>query len=73
MTLPNYFLADLPPEADILTMFVHVPGRKLLVAATSGHGFITSEDDALAHRRSTCRRSAFCAWSRFSASSNTTD
>src|SRR6266702_2243148 len=28
---------DLPPEADIVTMFAHVPGRKLLVAATSGH------------------------------------
>jgi topoisomerase-4 subunit A len=39
---------DLPPEADIVTMFVHVPGRKLLVAATSGHGFITAEDDAVA-------------------------
>jgi topoisomerase-4 subunit A len=39
---------DLPPEADIVTMFAHVPGRKLLVAATSGHGFITSEDDAVA-------------------------
>ena len=39
---------DLPPEADIVTMFVHVPGRKLLVASTSGHGFITSEDDAVA-------------------------
>jgi len=39
---------DLPPEADIVVMFVHVPGRKLLVAATSGHGFITNEDDAVA-------------------------
>jgi topoisomerase-4 subunit A len=39
---------DLPPEADIVTMFIHVPGRKLLVAASSGHGFITSEDDAVA-------------------------
>jgi topoisomerase-4 subunit A len=39
---------DLPPDADIVTLFVHVPGRKLLVAATSGHGFITSEDDAVA-------------------------
>jgi len=39
---------DLPPEADIVTMFAHVPGRKLLVAATSGHGFITDEDDAVA-------------------------
>jgi topoisomerase-4 subunit A len=39
---------DLPPEADIAAMFVHVPGRKLLLAATSGHGFVTSEDDAIA-------------------------
>jgi topoisomerase-4 subunit A len=39
---------DLPPDADIVDMFVHVPGRKLLVAATSGHGFITSEDEAVA-------------------------
>ena len=39
---------DLPPEADIAAMFVHVPGRRLLVAATSGHGFVTSEDDAIA-------------------------
>ena len=29
-------------------MFVHVPGRKLLLAATTGHGFITAEDDAVA-------------------------
>ena len=42
---------DLPPEADIAAMFVHVPGRKLLLAATSGHGFITSEDDAIAMTR----------------------
>jgi topoisomerase-4 subunit A len=39
---------DLPPDADIVTMFAHMPGRKLLVAASSGHGFITNEDDAVA-------------------------
>jgi len=39
---------DLPPEADIVEMFVHQPGRKLLVASTSGHGFITNEDEAVA-------------------------
>jgi topoisomerase-4 subunit A len=39
---------DLPPEADIVAVFAHVPGRKLLVAAESGHGFVTSEDDAVA-------------------------
>jgi len=39
---------DLPSDADLVAMFAHVSGRKLLVASTSGHGFITSEDDALA-------------------------
>jgi topoisomerase-4 subunit A len=43
---------DLPPEADIVTMFVHRDGRKLLLAASSGHGFITAEDDAVAMKRS---------------------
>ncbi len=42
---------ELPPEADIAALFVHVPGRKLLLAATSGHGFITNEDDAIAMTR----------------------
>ncbi|MGB8602510.1 MAG: DNA topoisomerase IV subunit A [Rhizomicrobium sp.] len=39
---------DLASDADLVTMFVHVPGRKLLLAATTGHGFVTSEDDAVA-------------------------
>jgi topoisomerase-4 subunit A len=33
-------------------MFGHKPGRKLLLAATTGHGFVTNEDDALAMTRS---------------------
>jgi topoisomerase-4 subunit A len=43
---------DLPPEADLVSMFVHQDGRKLLLAATSGHGFVTAEDDAVAMKRS---------------------
>jgi topoisomerase-4 subunit A len=43
---------DLPPEADLVDMFVHTPGRKLLLAATSGHGFVTGEDDAVAMTKS---------------------
>ncbi|HEY0283161.1 MAG TPA: DNA gyrase subunit A, partial [Rhizomicrobium sp.] len=39
---------DLPPEADLVEMFVHKEGRKLLLAATSGHGFVTAEDEAVA-------------------------
>jgi topoisomerase-4 subunit A len=42
---------DLPPEADIVAMFVHREGRKLLLAAMSGHGFVTREDDAVAMTR----------------------
>jgi topoisomerase-4 subunit A len=43
---------DLPPEADIVSMFVHREGRRLLLASASGHGFVTAEDDAVALRRS---------------------
>ncbi|MBV9991391.1 MAG: DNA topoisomerase IV subunit A [Alphaproteobacteria bacterium] len=39
---------DLPSDADLVEMFVHSKGRKLLVASTSGHGFITNEDEAVA-------------------------
>jgi topoisomerase-4 subunit A len=39
---------DLPPESDVVAAFVHQPGRKLLLAATTGHGFVTSEDEAVA-------------------------
>jgi topoisomerase-4 subunit A len=43
---------DLPPDADIVAMFVHREGRKLFLAASTGHGFITDEDDAVAMTRS---------------------
>jgi topoisomerase IV subunit A len=33
-------------------VFVHQEGRKLLLAASSGHGFVTAESDALAMTRS---------------------
>ena len=43
---------DLSPETDLVEMFVHKDGRKLLLASTSGHGFVTSEDEAVAMTRS---------------------
>jgi topoisomerase-4 subunit A len=43
---------ELPPEADVVDMFVHKDGRKLLLAASSGHGFITPESDVMAMTRS---------------------
>jgi topoisomerase IV subunit A len=39
---------DLAPDADLVTMFVHEAGRKLFLAASTGHGFVTAEDDAVA-------------------------
>ncbi|HEY7979304.1 MAG TPA: DNA topoisomerase IV subunit A [Rhizomicrobium sp.] len=43
---------DLPPESDLVEMFPFVGGRKLLVASTSGHGFIVNEDDCVAQTKS---------------------
>ncbi|HTQ14689.1 MAG TPA: DNA topoisomerase IV subunit A [Rhizomicrobium sp.] len=43
---------DLPPDAGMIAMFPHKPGRKLLLAADTGHGFVTSEDDAVAMTKS---------------------
>jgi topoisomerase-4 subunit A len=39
---------DLPSDADLVAMFAHSKGRKLLLASTSGHGFVTDEDEAVA-------------------------
>ena len=38
-------------ERDAVEIFVHEPGRKLLVAATTGHGFIVPEDEVVAMTR----------------------
>jgi topoisomerase-4 subunit A len=43
---------DLPPDADLVAVFVHKDGRKLLLGASSGHGFVTNEDDAVAMTKS---------------------
>jgi topoisomerase-4 subunit A len=39
---------DLPPEADIVAAFVYEGERQLFLASLSGHGFIASEDEAVA-------------------------
>ena len=48
---PLRLMVDLPNDADVTRMLVHVPGRKLLVASDSGHGFIVPEDDVLAQTK----------------------
>jgi len=48
---PLRLMVDLPNDADVTRMLVHVPGRKLIVASDSGHGFIVPEDDVLAQTK----------------------
>ena len=45
---PVRLMIDLEENHDIAEMFVHQPGRKLLVASTAGYGFVVNEDDVVA-------------------------
>jgi topoisomerase-4 subunit A len=45
-------MIDLGNEQDLVALFVHRPGRKLLVASDDGRGFFTGEDDAIGQTRS---------------------
>jgi len=49
---PVRLMVDLPNEAEIVTLFIHAPGRKLIVASTAGDGFLVPEDEVLAQTRS---------------------
>ncbi len=48
---PVRLMIDLPNEAQMLALFVHVPGGRLLVASQAGDGFILPEDEAVAQTR----------------------
>ncbi len=48
---PLRLMVDIEETADFAEMFVHEAGRKLLVAATSGHGFVVAEDEVIASTR----------------------
>ncbi len=48
---PIRLMVDFEDNHDIVTAFVHQAGRKLLVASTSGYGFIVPEDDVIASTR----------------------
>ncbi len=48
---PVRLMVDLEENHAFIEIFVHEPGRKLLVAATSGHGFIVPEDEVVAMTR----------------------
>jgi topoisomerase IV subunit A len=48
---PVRLMVDLEENHAFVEMFVHQPGRKLLIAGTSGHGFIVPEDEVVAMTR----------------------
>ncbi|MEP4197978.1 MAG: DNA topoisomerase IV subunit A [Aliishimia sp.] len=49
---PLRLMVDLPNEAEILTILIHQPDRKLLVASSAGDGFVVPEADVIAQTRS---------------------
>ncbi|MGQ0676744.1 MAG: DNA topoisomerase IV subunit A [Rhodospirillales bacterium] len=48
---PLRLMVDLANDQDIAAVLAHKPGRKLLVAASDGRGFVAPEDDVLAQTR----------------------
>jgi topoisomerase-4 subunit A len=48
---PVRLMVDLPNEADIVSLFISNPQRKLLVASSAGDGFVVPEADVLAQTR----------------------
>jgi len=49
---PVRLIVDLPNDANIISLFLHHPGRNLLVASAEGNGFVVPEGDVLAQTRS---------------------
>jgi topoisomerase-4 subunit A len=48
---PLRLMIDLGNDQDIVALFVHKPGRKLLVASSDGRGFVVPEEEVLAQTR----------------------
>jgi topoisomerase-4 subunit A len=48
---PVRLMIDLPNDQDIVALYVHQPGRKLLVASSAGRGFVVPEDEVIAQTK----------------------
>ena len=48
---PVRIIVDMENDADIVSVFVHKPGRKLLLASTIANGFVVPEEDVIANTR----------------------
>ena len=48
---PVRLMIDLPNDQDIVALFVHRPGGKVLIASSDGRGFVVPEDDVIAQTK----------------------
>ncbi|SON55756.1 DNA topoisomerase 4 subunit A [Hartmannibacter diazotrophicus] len=48
---PVRLMVDIEEGADVVDIFVHKPGRKLLIASTDGYGFVVPETELVATTR----------------------
>ncbi|OKL43679.1 DNA topoisomerase IV subunit A [Pseudovibrio exalbescens] len=48
---PVRLMVDMDESQDILSLFVHKPSRRLLVATDEARGFVVKEDDVIANTR----------------------
>ncbi len=49
---PVRLMVDLPNEAEIVDLFTHRPGTKLVVASSAGDGFLVPAEEVIAQTRS---------------------
>jgi len=48
---PVRLMVDLPNQTEIVSLFLHQPGRKLVVGSSAGDGFVVGEDEVVAQTR----------------------
>jgi topoisomerase-4 subunit A len=48
---PVRLMVDMPNEAEIVALFIHTPGQKLMVVSSAGDGFVVAEDEIVAQTR----------------------
>ncbi len=48
---PLRLMIDMPNDVDVVAVFAHQPGRRILVASTTGKGFIVEEKSVVAQTR----------------------
>ena len=48
---PVRLMVDMPNEAEIISLFIHRPGERVMVASSAGDGFIVPEAEVLAQTR----------------------